>query len=70
VYDKKKDLIYVYANEGKIQLLDSNLQHKGSLKGHSGPVLSVVLWNDKIFSGGTDKKLYIWNKTDRSRSIV
>lgn len=67
VYDRKNDLLYVYANEGEIQILDSYLENKGSLLGHTGPVLSVIIWNESILSGGTDKRLYIWNKSDGSK---
>jgi hypothetical protein len=44
--------------------LNSDLVLIGILNGHSGPVLSALNLNENLITGGTDKRIFIWNKKD------
>ena len=55
MYDKKRDLYYIYGNDHNILILNSNFDFVDNLDGHFGPILNIYLDNDMLISGGTDK---------------
>ena len=53
--------LVVYGNDRFIKIYDFNLNLLSKLSGHNGIVLSVIKINNIFISGGTDKKIFLWD---------